>query len=113
MHNNDNGNNDDGFRAYSLRLNFCLQCLHLPEVYDNVDAGAPGRFHTGISAGVPVAMLAVFWERVHHFPLPRAGEDPCSSFIFSAAFRRDDAARYLQSVDILTIGLAHIQKLIS
>lgn len=54
-----------------------MQCIHRPEVYDDVDAGAAGRFHSRIQTGVSVAMLALLWERVHHFPLPWAGEKPC------------------------------------
>lgn len=52
-----------------------LQRLHLSEVYDCVDSGAPSRFYTGVLIGVPVALLAILQERLHHFPLPWAGED--------------------------------------
>lgn len=52
------------------------QRVHRPEVYDDVDAGAVGRFHPGIQTGVFVAMLALLWECLHHFSLPWAGETP-------------------------------------
>lgn len=54
----------------------CLQCVHLSEVYYDVDPGAAGRFHPWIQTGVPVAVLALLRECVYHFPLPRAGENP-------------------------------------
>lgn len=50
------------------------QRVHRPEVYDDVDAGAAGRLHPGIQTGVPVAVLALLWQCLHHVPLPRAGE---------------------------------------
>lgn len=63
-----------------------VQCVHRPEVYDDVDAGAAGRFHPRIQTGVSVAMLALLWERVHHFPLPWAGENPC--YVISSCVKR-------------------------
>lgn len=56
-------------------ISLCFQCVHLPEVYDDVDAGVTGRLRPWVQTGVPVAVLALLRERVHHFPLPRAGED--------------------------------------
>ena len=53
-----------------------FQCVHLSEVYDDVDTGATGRFHPRIQTGVPVAMLALLRECIHHFPLPWPGENP-------------------------------------
>lgn len=63
---------------------FLVQCLHLPEVHDDVDVGAAGRFPSGVQTGVPVAMLALFWERIHDIPLPRIGESSCCALIFSS-----------------------------
>lgn len=60
--------------AVSLILLSPPQRVHRPEVYDDVDAGAAGRLHPGIQTGVSVAVLALLWQRLHHVPLPRAGE---------------------------------------
>lgn len=67
-----------------------LQCVHCPEVYDDVDAGAAGRFHPRIQTRVPVAMLALLWECLHHLPLPWAGENPYCGFILCAYGPVDD-----------------------
>ena len=43
-------------------------------MHDGVGPGAVGRLCAGVQTGVPVAVLDVLRERVHHVPLLRAGE---------------------------------------
>ena len=43
-------------------------------MHDGVVSGAAGRLCTGVQTGIPLALLDVFRERVHHLPLLRAGE---------------------------------------
>lgn len=62
------------FYYYFFVACFSRQCLHRPEVHDDVDAGAAGRLHPGVQTGVSVALLALLRQRLYNLPLPRAGQ---------------------------------------
>lgn len=66
-------------RYVVLFASSCWQCVHLSEMHGGVVRGAAGGLRPGVQAGVPVAVLDVLRQRVHHLPLLRPGESPGST----------------------------------